>query len=204
VRHFWIDIAPGLLFAMLVIVVGWIVDSKVTRREHEVRCPFAALNVGALAIGMSVFFVAAGLRANSTSMPDAWAWFSLVVASAAAGGAFIAMFFRWRLWADTDGLRLRKTFGEELFVPWAAIKGITSSFGSIQFDAQPIGRFSADRHCRGLSELFDFAVTRGLAVSGQVKTAVAIPGSPSWTYAFGPLGVLIGELVGKSKTRSLD
>src|SRR5260221_9513668 len=122
-RHFWIDIAPGLLFAMLVIVVGRISDSKVTRKEHEVRCPFAALNVGALSIGMSVFYVVAGLRANPTSMPDAWAWLSVVVASAVAGSAFATMFFRWRLWADADGLRLRKTFGEELFVPWVAIKG---------------------------------------------------------------------------------
>jgi hypothetical protein len=194
-RQFWIESSPGLLLAIVVVTASYWADRLSSRGQIAVRAPYKLLVAGGLWIWLGGTFLVDGWRHHAVGARDAWVWLGLIVALLVGGAAIVFMFLRWRITAEADVLKVRRSFAASVVVPWRAIYGTEVSYGSIKFDARPIARPSIDLDCRGLLGFLDAVEAHGVAISAESREKVSARSAPVWTTVFGVAGVLVGEII---------
>ena len=169
------ELAVSVAAALAVTLFCCVFDILDKRTNDEVRVPFIAVLASALCIGSSIFYLLDGWHASAYNRHDAWAWAVLVFAFGFSGIYIAAVFIRWRIAPEAIGLKIRKTFGPTILVPWAEIESIQPFvMSTLRVETTSMGRLYLDAACRGIEAFLSIAKENGVVLPPETSRVVHI------------------------------
>ncbi|QUD88138.1 hypothetical protein [Phenylobacterium montanum] len=200
-RGIWMPFGHGIVAFIAIYAAGWLFDHSKSEFKKEIRQPISVLSAGAFSIAFGVTILSQAYVQAFTSISDTIAVYIMILFGLISGSLMVLAFLRYSVKFSDDGILVTPVFGSSKFVPWADVNGLSYPAYRLKLKTASYGVLSIERTCRNIFEFIDFVEYKGVAIDQTVKSRIKRPATSTWTYAFGALGVLIGEMIVRSKQR---